>query len=198
VEVQYWIAGFLALLLFLHIVVQAIEARKERLNPPDPIPERFNRGWIFQGPVGGIAVDAALNDIAVRGRKEWTILDVNEIASCELVVAGRVIQKTSGRLNLGRAVVGGVLLGPVGAAIGGLSGKTTTTTAIDASMIFLRITTSRMDSPVFEVHFRHFDSFLTKWSDEATAKGLGNEWLARIQSAIAQKHKYDALQREQT
>ena len=181
-------------MLFLHIVVQGFEARKQQANPPDPIPERFCGGWSFQGPVGGISVDAALSAIAVRGRKEWTILDVEEVVSCELVVAGRVIQKTSGRVKLGRAVVGGVLLGPVGAAVGGLSGTTTTTSVTDTSMIFLRITTVRMDSPLVEVHFRYFDSLWTKWSDEAKAKTLGSEWLARIQSAISQKHQSEMPQ----
>jgi hypothetical protein len=77
--------------------------------------------------------------------------DFKDVISSEIVEDGEQIIKTSRGSQLGGAIVGGVLLGGVGAIIGGLSGKKKANDKVKE--IKLLITVNDMQSPVYEVYF---------------------------------------------
>ena len=104
-----------------------------------------------------VVIDEKTKKICLANRNSEThliekfFLSFNDILSSEIVEDGSSITKTDRASQIGGAAVGGVLLGPVGMLIGGLSGSTSTTNK--ASYITLLITVNSTKQPTFEVCF---------------------------------------------
>lgn len=70
--------------------------------------------------------------------------------SCEIFTDGDTVTKTSRSSQAGGALVGGVLLGGVGAIIGGLSGKKTAVEKV--RRVDLRIVVNNTQKPVHDIN----------------------------------------------
>lgn len=84
------------------------------------------------------------------------LVSYRDICSVELFEDGSSITKTSRSSQIGGALVGGLVLGGVGAIIGGLSGKTKTSTKV--KRIDLRLVVNDTASPLHDVSFMDLES----------------------------------------
>jgi hypothetical protein len=73
-----------------------------------------------------------------------------QLIGSEVIEDGQSLTETRRGSQIGGAIVGGVLLGGVGAVIGGLSGKKRTVSEV--SRVALRLTIESTSSPVIEIH----------------------------------------------
>ncbi len=80
-----------------------------------------------------------------------TLVTYQNLLSCEIIEDGNSITKTSRLSQLGGAAVGGLLLGGLGAIVGGLSGSKTTSREIDH--ITLSIIINDTENPVRTIKF---------------------------------------------
>lgn len=97
----------------------------------------------------GLADDA--QSIALVGNR-WegvAVFEPRELVSCEVFIDGQSESRTDRGSQLGGAVIGGLLLGGVGAIIGGLSG--TKRTAKKTSSIQLRIAVDEPSNPLHDI-----------------------------------------------
>ena len=101
----------------------------------------------------GIALDESREKICLfyrhNGSLASRIASYNEIISSEIVEDGTTITKSGA--SVGRALVGGVLLGGVGAVVGGLSGKKESSEKINK--IELQIIMNDTTRPIHRVNF---------------------------------------------
>lgn len=123
--------------------------------------EDFSPSQKIMGEDGnsGIAVDEGRKKIClIKNTFGNILLDVvtyRDILSSEVFEDGVTITKTSRGSQLGGALIGGLALGGVGAIIGGLSGKKTSSDKVNR--IDLRITVSRTNSPVHDINFMNVE-----------------------------------------
>lgn len=79
------------------------------------------------------------------------IFDYSQILQCEMDIDGETYSKTSTSSAVGRAVLGGILTGGLGAIIGGTTGKRTQKQTIRS--MDLKIVVNDTTSPVFKINF---------------------------------------------
>ena len=107
----------------------------------------------------GLAVDEPRKKICLitnsAGGVSERIISYKDIFSAELFEDGTSITKTVRSSQVGGAVVGGLLLGGVGAIIGGLSGKTETSGKI--KRIDLRLIVNDTKLPLHDVAFMNVE-----------------------------------------
>src|SRR5690606_17399485 len=117
----------------------------------------FNATQKFMGNDGGsgIAIDEDRKKVClIKFRSGDALMDVSsyrDLISSEIFEDGDTITSTSRSSQIGGALVGGIALGGVGAIVGGLSGKTTSTRK--PKRLDLRITVNRTDSPIHDINF---------------------------------------------
>jgi hypothetical protein len=103
----------------------------------------------------GISVDEGRKKICLikqnTGNIALDVLTYSDILSSEVFEDGMTITKTARGSQLGGVLIGGLALGGVGAIIGGLSGKKTSSDKVNR--IDLRITVNRTSSPVHDINF---------------------------------------------
>ena len=108
----------------------------------------------------GIAVDESRNKICLmlfgENNESERVMSYKDIISVELFEDGVSITKTQRTSQIGGALVGGTLLGGVGALVGGLSGKTQTSGII--RRVDLRIVVNDINAPLHDVKFLNFES----------------------------------------
>jgi hypothetical protein len=97
-----------------------------------------------------------------RGSMAARVISHNDLLSSEVFGDGTTITKTVRSSQIGGALVAGLALGGVGAIIGGLSGKTISSTKV--SSIVLRLTVNDTNSPIHDV------SFLSRETAKGTAE----------------------------
>jgi len=118
----------------------------------------------------GIAVDELRKKVCLITNNDNTvsqrIISYCDILSVELFEDGTSVTKTVRSSQVGGAVVGGLILGGVGAVIGGLSGKTETSGKI--KRIDLRLIVNDTKAPLHDITFMDMeykkDGFLYKLS----------------------------------
>ncbi len=107
----------------------------------------------------GIAVDEKRKKVClIKQSGEGVKLDVisyQDILSSEIFEDGVTITKTVRSSQLGGVLIGGLVLGGVGAIIGGLSGKTAA--ADKVNKIDLRITVNRTSTPNHDINFMNIE-----------------------------------------
>ncbi|MDQ0482448.1 SHOCT domain-containing protein [Guptibacillus hwajinpoensis] len=77
--------------------------------------------------------------------------DYKDILESEVIIDGATITKTSRSSQVGGAILGGVLAGGVGAIIGGLSGKSSSTEKVKS--IQLKVIVNNTQDPLRIIHF---------------------------------------------
>ena len=113
---------------------------------------------------------------------------IRDILDASVVEDGAVITQTkaSRSSQIGRALVGGVLLGGVGAVIGGLSAKTVSTSEHLANSIEVVIRVNDTQNPVWSIPFLSVQQPRTSPSYLAGKQG-STSWHALIDVLIAQE-----------
>ena len=107
------------------------------------------RTWIPE-PIG-IAIDDTSKQICLIDGESLTFIKYGDIIESEILAGGGTITKTSRGSQLAGAAVGGLLLGGVGAVIGGLSGKTVARQDIED--VRLKLLINDTSNPVHEIDF---------------------------------------------
>lgn len=138
----------------------------------------------------GIAYDKKRNSIALVQREDEDIIgdkyNYKDLLSAEVCVDGNTITKTSRSSQIGRAILGGITFGPIGAVIGGLSGKKKT-----------EDTVSRVDLQVVvndENHPRYIVNFMVGKTPKKYAKYYINkakDWKSLIETLIKKADEED-------
>lgn len=106
-----------------------------------------------------IVVDNKRNLLYIISEKDGKDIKIpfKNIISSELKENGETIIKTSVSSQVGKAVIGGALLGGVGAIIGGTSGKKKENK--DITSTYLIITTINSSNPFYQINFLGNDQF---------------------------------------
>ena len=81
----------------------------------------------------------------------WRLIKAAGLLSCEVLEDGVTVSQANRGSQLAGAAVGGLLLGGLGAVVGGLSGKSTQQTQV--SKLCLRITVEDTQHPLFDFYF---------------------------------------------
>lgn len=99
----------------------------------------------------GISIDIASRQVALSTPAATRVLEARQIFEVELLQDDSSLLKTNRVNQLGGVVVGGLLLGGVGAVIGGLSGSKRNQSLV--RKLTLRILTDDFDAPHHDVVF---------------------------------------------
>lgn len=86
-----------------------------------------------------VLVDDTSKRVCIITNGELYVFEFDKIISVELIEDGKTISSKSAIRTIGGALVGGVLAGGAGAIVGGLSGKTKTTTKISSISVKVMI-----------------------------------------------------------
>lgn len=86
-----------------------------------------------------------------KGKYLSEIYNYNEILEVEIIENGNSISKTSTTSLAGRALLGGLILGGVGAVIGGITAKKETLDNI--KQITLKVVVNNTKKPIFKINF---------------------------------------------
>lgn len=114
----------------------------------------FTADQILQSPYSdcGIALDTKREKVCLFNSGppfRPKLYDFGDILSVEIIEDGHTTIKTERSSQIGGAIVGGLLLGGVGAVLGGLSGNKNSKNIV--TRIDLRITVNNMQKPVHDV-----------------------------------------------
>lgn len=127
---------------------------------------------------------------------EIRVFSYKDIVGVELFEDEVQLTKTSRGSQIGGAILGGVLAGGVGAVIGGLSGKTTTSNELVKS-ISLRVILNDTNKPFFIGYFLNEIKEIEKSSNQyKEALMLANHWFSLISVLIKQADEKDATPNE--
>ncbi|WP_281705829.1 hypothetical protein [Aeromonas taiwanensis] len=136
----------------------------------------------------GIGIDMVRHRLAVRFfdghiRARKIIQGTQVIGVKVRETAGATHTKTQGGSQLGRALVGGVLLGGVGALLGGLSAKQTSTGTV--TLVQVLITTQEPDYQLLSITLLAGE-FRADSAAVAQARRSAEVWAARVEGLIHQ------------
>jgi len=102
----------------------------------------------------GVAYDKNTQEICLittsKKKNYFKIVKYKDILSCEIFVDGGSVSRTSRTSQLGGALVGGILLGGVGAVVGSLTGKKISSGTVER--VDLRIVVNDIDNPLHEIN----------------------------------------------
>lgn len=148
------IVGIVAVIAICQsIKARWIEARSIALARKIRQVEGFSSATFLTGVDGrgavGLSDDA--QSIALAGNR-WVgvaVFEPRELLSCEVFIDGQSESRTDRGSQLGGAVIGGLLFGPAGAIIGGLSGTRRTSRKI--ASVQLRIEVDEPKNPLHDI-----------------------------------------------
>lgn len=185
----FWIAivGFAIWLVVAQAHANA-EAAKRNSAALTTIPN-FSAALHYAGGTNkrGVAIDPSTNQFAItRLNQPPAVFSFDELVGAEVERNGSAIQKTNRGSQVAGAAVGGLLLGPVGLLLGGLSGSSRTIEKV--KKLSLKIYTNDFEAPVSEIVFfedsegQKPDSILVT----SPAQQL-DEWYARFQTILQRR-----------
>jgi hypothetical protein len=102
-------------------------------------------------PVVGIAIDGQSKQVCLINGESLRLVKYGDIIESEIITEGDTITKTSRASQLAGAAVGGLLLGGVGAIIGGVSGKKVTNKNVND--VWLKLLINDTSYPVHLIDF---------------------------------------------
>jgi hypothetical protein len=140
--------------VIVYMTMKLLDARKqtaEALNALDDF--TANRTVFSEGTCAGLAIDESRQKLALMKEEPGVIKIIahNDLVSAEIFEDGNSVTRTSRAGQIGGAMVGGLVLGGVGAIIGGLSGKRVTEDK--CSRIELRLVINDTSNPIHDVVF---------------------------------------------
>lgn len=101
--------------------------------------------------VVGVAIDRNSNQVCLIEGESFRYIKSNELIESEVMIDGKTVTKTSRASQFAGVAVGAVLLGGVGAIVGGLSGKTITEEK--AKGVKLKIVVNDINNPFHVIDF---------------------------------------------
>lgn len=151
--------------------------------------------YVYQNSLKAIAIDETKNKLAFFTAYGNTIFDYKDILSSEIIEDDNSITKTARGSQIGGALLGGLVLGGVGAIVGGLSGKKYNVNKV--KNIDLLIVVNNVNNPVRKINF--LDISVTDDKDgldknsEIYKKSikLAKEWHSVIEIIINKTDKED-------
>jgi hypothetical protein len=112
----------------------------------------FNPAVRFDGGFGpSLALDPASNRFAIMRGASVKVFTFDQLVAVEVERNGGLLTRTNRGSQAKGAIVGGVLLGPAGLLVGGLSGSKTTTDLV--KRLSLKVFTKDLEQPVHEIVF---------------------------------------------
>ena len=158
----------LLVLLVIHVSVEdKIKIDNKRINILKNIDsqEGFKKSHHFikfstHNDCTGVAIDDQSKQVCLINNDSLRIIKYYDIIESEIIAGENSITKTSRSSKIAGAAVGGLLLGGVGAVIGGVSGKKITTKEIKDVKLKLLINDTK--NPVHLINFSGFDSIGTE------------------------------------
>lgn len=167
---------FILILGFIVVLIMAApsygEALDEKRNKIDTQLNELNidtETYFLKNNQIKIGVDVKQRKVFEVGLEDKTyeaklqLIDLNNVIDVEIIEDNQVINKVSNSSMIGRAVVGGVLTGGVGAIIGGHTAKSKTTKVVKE--ISLRFRMNDMDNPYYDVIVFNDSKGLDRGSD---------------------------------
>lgn len=143
----------------------------------------------------GIAIDHDRKKVCLLTYRDGSIVDrvvsYKDILSVEVYEDGKSVTKTSRTSQLGGVAIGAVALGGVGAIIGGLSGKTTSSKKTEHVELRLMINDSR--EPLHDIVFLHNKEGLLD-SKQAILKA--RTWHGRLEVLIKEADQQERQNRQ--
>ena len=121
--------------------------QNDNFKPDEVLVKVPNGGSI---PVGA-ALDRTNNKLCLIIGESYRYLDGQDLIESEVLIDGKTVTKTSRASQFAGAAIGGVLFGGIGAAVGALSGKTTT--GIEAKGVKLQLTINDLEAPFHIIDF---------------------------------------------
>jgi hypothetical protein len=170
---QIVIYGFLGLFVVIAFIYIKNAARSDVLNPMTSARSHLNSlddfswnrtfnweesdAFIDSEGLSGIAINESrdklcLFKIDAQGIVHSQVFTPGEVVSCEILKEGVTVTKTSRGSQIGGALLGGVVFGPWGAVVGGLSGKKITYDG-DVMSLVLRLTVLDDRHPIRDTSF---------------------------------------------
>jgi len=134
-----------------------------------------------------IAYDSKRKQVCFIVNNQTKIYDYNDIIQSELEIDGEtVLRQTASTMGiLGRAVVGGVLAGGVGAIIGGATGSRTSKSKETIKSINLKITINDTSNPIYRINFLNFETKKGDWNYNHSYESA-EQWHGKIAAIIKQ------------
>lgn len=99
----------------------------------------------------GIAIDETTKRIAIWVNYASRIFDARDILEFEIVEDGHTVNKVSRGSQAGGAIVGGALFGGIGAAVGGLSGKSKSKSKVTS--LYMKIIVNDQKNPIVTLKY---------------------------------------------
>ena len=151
----------LAILAFIAVCVGVaiykVDAEEKRTNQLKDflLGRNFNVTAIELIGGSALAIDEQNEKVCiiteVSSDEKYEVLDFDDIVGVEIIEDGNSISKTSSTSAIGKAAVGGALLGPAGMVVGGLMGKKINESTI--SKLVLRLTVNSISQPTKDFTF---------------------------------------------
>jgi hypothetical protein len=140
----------------------------------------------------GIAIDQDAKKVCLSSKKgttlEHKVVGYRDLLEVEIMEDGHSITKTSRSSQAGNAILGGILLGGVGAVVGALTSSTKTTGKI--RRVDLKIVVNDVKSPVFLINFMNVQANAGGIIHQAASK-KAMEWLGRLKVLITMADNED-------
>lgn len=158
--------------------------------------EDFSATQLLIGSEGntGLAIDEQRKKVCLidqrQGNATFRLIPYKDLISSELFEDGTTVTKTMRASQIRGAIVGGLVLGGVGAIIGGLSGKNQASSRVKE--VTLRIVVNDIQSPLHDVNLLNLET--TK--DNAVYKQAieqARQWQGIMEVAIRQADQEDKI-----
>lgn len=193
---------FILILGFIVVLIMAApsygESLDEKRNKIDTQLNELNidtETYFLKNNQIKIGVDVKQRKVFEVGLEDKTyeaklqLIDLNNVIDVEIIEDNQVINKVSNSSMIGRAVVGGVLTGGVGAIIGGHTAKSKTTKVVKE--ISLRFRMNDMDNPYYDVIVFNDSKGLDRGSDLFKSKSKEIlDLFGRIELVLGQGETY--------
>lgn len=127
----------------------------------------------------------------IRGIPSNKVFPSYDILSSEVIEDGQSITKTVRSSQIGGAIVGGLILGGVGAVIGGLSGRKIN--AEKVTKITLRIIVNDPENPIYDICFLSLETNKNSTTYKLAIENA-QEWQARLDVMIKRADKINEAQ----
>ena len=184
-EILYYIAG---LLVFLFIMVWFLQSNKEKkINKIFSEQDGFNvtHKFISDFDKTAIAVDSNSKKIFFYDNEKSTLINFDELLSVETKINDETLHQTKRGSQVIGGAIGGLLLGPAGLLIGGLSGKKISVQKI--TKISIRATISNIDKPFCDIVFYKGSPIKSDSFTHNIFSKSADEWIGRLSVIISSK-----------